>query len=165
MRRLVLSKDIAINRLTQDRDALKVKLTLINNQNIELSQRFKRIDAQNQEFLKSYENSDQMIELKAKCNQLEAINSHLRQHLSTLRNVFNELHNSGESNANQTTTTTSTSTGNTSDVSNTLVNENTTDSNITSNTTNNTTNSLIIAKNNESSAQTSNSSFDNWYDK
>jgi len=162
MRHLVAAKDIAIDRLSEDRDQLKVKLTLINNSNIELTQQLKRISSQKQEPTKSKEETDQLMELRAKCDQLEAINKHLKQHLNTMKKVFNELHNSSESSANQTTTTTNTtSTSNRSDMSNTLVNDKTTDSNRSENLVN----VALNPKDNESCDETSRSSFDKWYNK
>jgi len=160
---MVLSKDIAINRLTEDREELKIKLTIINNQNIELTQKLKRILNQKQTVYESDRNNDQSIDWKTKCDELQAINEHLRQHLNTLKKVFTDLHNSSESTTNQTITTTNTS----DNLNNTLVNENSTNSNtMTTNTTNNNT---IIGQNSstsdENSTQNSKTPFDKWYNK
>jgi predicted nuclease with TOPRIM domain len=147
---------MAINRLTEDREELKIKLTLINNQNIELTQKLKRILNQKQTIYESDRNSDQSIDWKTKCDELQAINEHLRQHLNTLKTVFNDLHNSSESTTNQTINT-----SNTSNNSNTLVNENS--------TTNTTNNNTIIGQNSstsdENSTQNSKTPFDQWYNK
>ena len=104
LKRLVSVKDIAISRLNEDRDDLKLKLTQINNKNIELNQRLKRFESQKQEVDRSDTKNDNYIELKKKYEELEAVNRHLKQHLNTLRLVFNELHNSSESTSNETTT-------------------------------------------------------------
>jgi predicted nuclease with TOPRIM domain len=153
---------MAINRLTEDREELKIKLTLINNQNIELTQKLKRILNRKQTINESDRNSDQSIDWKTKCDELQAINEHLRQHLNTLKIVFNDFHNSSESTTNQTITTNNTS----NNLNNTLVNENSTNSNIM---TTNTTNNTIIGQNSSTSdenlTQNSKTPFDKWYNK
>ena len=87
LKRLVAIKDIAINRLNADREDLKLKLTQINNKNIQLNQRLRRFETEKQETIKNETKCD-YNHLKSKYEELEAINRHLRQHLNTLRLVF-----------------------------------------------------------------------------
>ncbi|CAG2179557.1 unnamed protein product, partial [Oppiella nova] len=105
LRQMVAFKDMAIRRLSEDREELKLKLTQIHNKNIDLKQTLKRLETQDigSDVTQSHEKFN---ELKASNEELVAINRHLRQHLNTLRQVFTELYNSGE---DTTVTTTNTS--------------------------------------------------------
>lgn len=115
LKRLVCVKDIAINRLSEDREDLKLKLTKINNKNIELTQKLKRLEIEKQVSEQKIKSDNNFDDLKTKYEELEAINRHLRQHLNTLKHVFNEIHNTSESTSNEITT----NTPNTSNTSNT----------------------------------------------
>ena len=159
-KRIIDIKDMTIQKLNEDRDELKYKLTAINNSNIELNQKMKRLstglnEAQKHQIdssIKTDHNDHNESQLRERCAQLEAINEHLQQHLTTLRNVFKDFYNSttsssttNESKASNTTFTIPSSSGSTDDTSTV---------NLDLTTTTSTT------KNNEFE-----SSFDKWYKK
>ncbi|CAG2118318.1 unnamed protein product, partial [Medioppia subpectinata] len=73
LKRMVVHKDTAIRRLSEDREQLKLKLTQINNQNIELKQTLKRLQSQDSGSA-AIESNEKYVTLKASNDELVAIN-------------------------------------------------------------------------------------------
>ncbi|XP_054166646.1 probable inactive serine/threonine-protein kinase bub1 [Oppia nitens] len=188
LKRMVCFKDIAIERLTDDRDQLKVKLTKHHNKNIELKLRLKGLESQQkQEVEKEEEQQQQQQERRFNCDncmktelkykdliatneELMAINRHLRQHLDHLRHVFNEFHNnSGESTGNTTalnvTSSTSTTDSTTQSMSKTLTQSKSTSTDPIVIQTNSNTNAVSSIVDDSVELSSIDKSFEIWYNK
>lgn len=111
LKRMLYFRDRTIMKIAEDRDIIKIKLTKAMNMNIELSRQLMRYDKENKKTTttetvnsplsstKSPINAqirDEVADLRRKCSELDAIYNHLKHHLYSLKNFFDELGTSPE---------------------------------------------------------------------
>lgn len=102
-------KDFVIRELTSDRDQMKIKLTEMANENVEQEAKMLKYKSMlkkshhvcRRDVANESKNADSKTEvtlvypdmdlLKKRCQELEAINSHLSQHLDKLKRAFSDL--------------------------------------------------------------------------
>lgn len=122
MKRMISLRDRAIMKLVEDRDQLKLNLTKVMNQNIELSRellKFQKIskhskqsdaklnqngyrieeaiDRNKEGDVEQIDSHENLLYLQQKCSNLENVNRKLRRYLYSLRNIFAELGNADDS--------------------------------------------------------------------